>query len=453
MFARGGAAEQVSDRAWLQAMLDVEAALARACACAGRIPEADAATIAAACQAERFDIAALGAQGMGTGNPVLAMVEALRAALPERVADHVHRGATSQDILDTAAMLVAKRALEPIAADASGAAKACAQLAERHRETPMLGRTLLQQALPVTFGLKAAGWLAGIESARSDLLATAERALAVQLGGAVGTAAAFGEDGVSLVAGLAHELDLAEPALPWHTERGRVAGIASGLSLLAGALAKPARDVTLLAQGEVEEVRERPADGGGGSSTMPHKRNPVAAVAVLACAGRAPGLAATLHAAMVQEHERAAGAWQSEWETLSDLLRVVGSAAAGAREMLERLEVDGERMRANLRAAGDLVMAESVVSALAGQLGWWPAQELVRAAARRATTAGGTLREALLQTPEVSAVLAGPELDAALEPECYLGAAHAFVDRALARYRPAGLAGEHLEHLDRKEPQ
>jgi 3-carboxy-cis,cis-muconate cycloisomerase len=445
VFARGGAAEQVNDRAWLQAMLDVEAALARARALDGRIPEADAATIAAACQAERFDIAALGAQGMSTGNPVLAMVKALRATLPERVADHVHRGATSQDILDTAAMLVAKRALEPIAADASGAAKACAQLAERHRETPMLGRTLLQQALPVTFGLKAAGWLAGIESARSDLLATAERALAVQLGGAVGTAAAFGDDGVSLVAGLAHELDLAEPALPWHAERGRVAGIASALSLLAGALAKPARDVTLLAQGEVGEVRERPVDGGGGSSTMPHKRNPVAAVAVLACAGRAPGLAATLHAAMVQEHERAAGAWQSEWETLSDLLRVVGSAAAGAREMLERLEVDGERMRSNLRAAGDLVMAESVVRALAGQLGWWPAQELVRAAACRAATAGGTLREALLQTPEVRAVLAGPELDAALEPECYLGAARAFVDRALACYRPAGSWSERTQ--------
>jgi 3-carboxy-cis,cis-muconate cycloisomerase len=438
VFARGGAAEQVSDQAWLQAMLDVEAALARACARVGRIPEADAATIAAACQAERFDLAVLGAQGAGAGNPVLPMVRALRAVLPERVADHLHRGATSQDILDTAAMLVVKRALGPIAADTAGTAEACAELAERYRETPMLGRTLLQQALPVTFGLKAAGWLAGIESARRNLLATAEWALAVQLGGAVGASAALGEDGPAVAAGLARELDLAEPVLPWHTERGRVASVASGLSLLAGALAKPARDVTLLAQGEVAEVREDPGDGRGGSTTMPHKRNPVAAVAVLACAGRAPGLAATLHAAMVQEHERAAGAWQSEWEVLSDLLRVVGSAAAAAREMLECLEVDGERMRSNLRAAGDLVMAESVVSALAGRLGWWPAQELVQAAARRAAEAGGTLREALLQTPEVSATLGCAELDAALEPESYLGAAPVFIDRALAQYRPAG---------------
>jgi len=438
VFARGGVAEQVSDRAWLQAMLDVEAALARTRAREDQIPETHAGTIAAACQAERFDLAALGAQGARTGNPVLPMVGALRALLPERVADDLHRGATSQDILDTAAMLVTKRALGPIAADAADAAKACVGLAERHRNTPMLGRTLLQQALPVTFGLKAAGWLAGIQSARGNLLATAQWALAVQLGGAVGTAAALGEDGPAVAAGLARELDLAEPALPWHTERGRVASIASALSLLAGALAKPARDVTLLAQNEVCEVREGAGRDEGGSSTMPHKRNPVAAVAVLACAGRAPGLAMTLHAAMVQEHERAAGAWQSEWEALSDLLRLVGSAAAAAREMLEGLDVDGERMLSNLRAAGDLVMAESVVSALAEHLGWWRAQELVHAAARRAAESGGTLREALLRAPQVAAALGGAELDAALEPESYLGAARAFVDRALAHYCPAG---------------
>jgi 3-carboxy-cis,cis-muconate cycloisomerase len=451
VFARGEAAAQVSDRAWLQAMLDVEAALARARARTGELPAADAATIAAACRAERFDIASLGTQGASTGNPVLPVVRALRALLPERAANQVHRGATSQDILDTAAMLVTKRAFGPIAADAHGAANACAQLAERHRDTPMLGRTLLAQALPVTFGLKAAGWLAGIESARRNLLATAEWALASQLGGAVGTLAAFGENGVVVAAGLARELDLAEPALPWHTERGRVVSIASGLSLLAGALAKPARDVTLLAQGEVAEVREGSAgagdgpakaragqrEGDGGSSTMPHKRNPVAAVAVLACAARAPGLAASLHAAMVQEHERAAGGWQSEWETLSELLRLTGSAAASARAMLEDLEVDGERMRLNLQAAGDLVMAESVASALAERLGWWPAQELVRAAARRALATGGTLREALLAVPAATAALGDDGLDAALEPESYLGAAGALVDRALTEYRPA----------------
>jgi 3-carboxy-cis,cis-muconate cycloisomerase len=436
VFGLGGAAEQVSDRARLQAMLDVEAALARASAREGLMPAADAAAIADACRAERFDLAALGAQGAASGSPVLPMVRALRAALPGRVAENVHRGATSQDILDTAAMLVAKRALVPIAADSAAAANACAQLAERHRETLMLGRTLLQQALPLTFGLKAAGWLAGIESARRDLLLRAEHALAVQLGGAVGTAAALGRAGPVVAAELARELDLAAPALPWHTERGRVVELGSALSLLSGALAKPARDVTLLAQNEVAELRVRTAEDAGGSSTMPHKRNPVMAVAVLACAARVPGLTATLQTAMVQEHERAAGAWQSEWETLADLLRSVGSAAAAARELLETLEVDSERMRANLLAAGDLVMAESIVSSLASRLGWWSAQELVQAAAGRARDVGATLRETLLQTPAV-ADLETAELDAALKPESYLGAADVFVDRALAAYAPA----------------
>jgi 3-carboxy-cis,cis-muconate cycloisomerase len=438
VFARGAAAREVSDRAWLQAILDVEAALARVRSHEGRIPETDAAAIATACDAARFDLDELGRQGAATGNPVLPVVRALRAALPAHMAAHVHGGATSQDVLDTAAMLVTKRALAPIVQDAAGAAQACARLAERHRETPMLGRTLLQQALPVTFGLKAAGWLAGIESARRNLLATADWALAVQLGGAVGTSAALGRDGPSVAAALARELGLGEAALPWHTERGRPASIASALSVLAGALAKPARDVTLLAQDEVGELRERAPEDDGGSSTMPHKRNPVGAVAVLACAARAPGLVATLHAAMVQEQERATGAWQSEWEALSDLLRLVGSAAAAARGMLEGLEVDRERMRANLSAAGDLVMAESAVSVLAERLGWWPAQELVRGAAQRATERGGSLREALIDVPEVATALSADELDAALEPESYLGAAGAFVDRALAQYGRSG---------------
>jgi 3-carboxy-cis,cis-muconate cycloisomerase len=435
VFARGPAAAQVSDRAWLQAMLDVESALARVCAHRGAIPELAASAIAAVCESERFDLAALGREGVVTGNPVEPLVRALRAALPEEAAQYVHRGATSQDILDTAAMLVAKRTLDPIVSDADGAATVCVQLAERHRGTLMLGRTVLQQALPVTFGLKAAGWLVAIESARGNLVATAEWALAAQLGGAVGTLAAFGEGGPAVAGALARELDLAEPALPWHTDRVRPASLASALAVLAGALGKVARDVTLLAQNELAEVREGAADGRGRSSTMPHKRNPVAAVAVLACAGRAPGLAATMQAAMVQEHERAAGAWQTEWEAWSDLLRVAASAALAAREMLEGLEIDGARMRSNLGVAGDMVMAESVVSALADRLGWWGAQELVAAAAERAVEAGVALRKVLLETPELADALDARALDAALAPESYLGAASDFVDRALAAHR------------------
>jgi 3-carboxy-cis,cis-muconate cycloisomerase len=357
VFARGRTAAEVDDRAWLQAMLDFEAALARACARANLVPPAAAEAIVAACRAERFDAAQLGREASASGTPVIPLLRALRAELPEDAAAHVHRGATSQDVLDTAAMLVARRALVPLLDDARGAAFACAELAEAHRDSVLVGRTLLQPALPVTFGLKASQWLVGIDEAREQLAAIAGGVLAVQLGGAVGTLAALDGEGLAVTAEMARELELGEPTLPWHAVRVRPALLAGALGVLAGALGKVARDVTLLAKGEVGEARPRE---GGRSSAMPHKRNPVAAVSALACAQRVPGLVATIHSAMVQEHERAAGAWQAEWETFSDLLRLVGAEAAWTREMLETLEVDPERMRSNLDAAGDPVRSEGV---------------------------------------------------------------------------------------------
>jgi 3-carboxy-cis,cis-muconate cycloisomerase len=440
VFARGRTAAEVDDRAWLQAMLDFEAALARAGARAGLLPADEAETIAAACRAERFDVAQLGRDAGASGNPVVPLLRALRAELPEDAAAHLHRGATSQDVLDTAAMLVARRALVPLLDDASVAAAACARLAEGHRDSVLVGRTLLQQAPPLTFAVKASQWLVGVDEAREQLAAVAGGVLAVQLGGAVGTLAALDGEGPAVAAEMARELELGEPTLPWHAVRVRPAMLAGALGVLAGALGKVARDITLLAQGEVGEARPRE---GGGSSTMPHKRNPVAAVSALACAQRVPALVATIHSAMVQEHERAAGAWQAEWETLSDLLRLVGAEAAWAREMLETLEVDPERMRSNLEAAGDLVMAEGVATALAPRLGRGRAHELVEGAARRAGEEGRSLRDVLAELPEAAEHL-GPEgLDAALVPEAYLGAASELVERALAAHRKT------LDHQER----
>jgi 3-carboxy-cis,cis-muconate cycloisomerase len=345
IYARGPVGAQLSDGAWVQAMLDVEAALAWACAAQGLVPDDAAAEISSACRADRFDIEELGRAAADSATPVIGLVQALRAAVPEPVRGHVHLGATSQDIADTALMLLARRALEPLLADARAAADAAAGLAGAHRATPMIGRTLLQQALPITFGLRAAAWLTGIDEARRRLEAVRDNELAVQMGGPVG---AREPEIASHVAG---SLGLAEPVMPWQSIRGRPVALAASLGAFSGVLAKIARDVTLLAQQEVGEVREGGGPDRGGSSAMAHKRNPVGAVSVLACAKRTPGLVATALAAMEQEHERAAGAWQAEWGTYRELLVLTGSGAAWTRELLENLEVDAERMRANLAAA------------------------------------------------------------------------------------------------------
>ncbi len=286
---------------------------------------------------------------------MVPLVARLRAAVPEAVRPDVHLGATSQDIVDTALMLMARRALAPVLADAAGAADAAAGLAGAHRTTAMIGRTLLQQAVPTTFGLHTAGWLVGLDEARRRLADVAESALAVQMGGPVGAR------DPAIAGRVAAELGLAEPVVPWQAVRVRPAALAGALGALTGILAKVARDVTLLAQQEVGEVSEGGGPGRGGSSAMAHKRNPVGAVSVLACAKRVPGLVADLLAAMEQEYQRAAGAWQSEWGTLTELMGLTGSAAAWGRELLENLEVNSERMRANLGAspAGDAPLPEA----------------------------------------------------------------------------------------------
>ena len=421
-----------ADEAWLAAMLDFEAALATAEARAGLVPEEAARAIGAACRAEHFDLGELGRAARAAGNPVPALVRALTAAVGGEAAQNVHRGATSQDVLDTAAMLVARRTLELIDAELAGAAAASARLADAHRATPMVGRTLLQQAVPITFGVKVAGWLVGVGEARERL---ASIALPVQLGGAAGTLASLGADGVRVLGLLAEELELAEPVLPWHTTRAPVAQLGAALALAAGALEKVALDVVLMAQTEVGEVAEAPRDGRGGSSTLPQKRNPIGSVVAIGCARGVRGAASVLLGAMAQEHERAAGAWHAEWEALREALQLTAGTAAAMAEVLDGLEVQPERMRENLDAAGGLVLAEAVSTALADKLGRGEAHQRVEAASRRALDTGSPLRDVLLDTPGVSDHLSAREIDRALDPAGYLGSADEFVTRVLNRYR------------------
>jgi 3-carboxy-cis,cis-muconate cycloisomerase len=430
VLARGGVAAEVGDRAWLQAMLDVEAALARAQARAGLIAVEHAEAIAAACVADRFDAAAIGAEAASAGNPAVPLVVALTDAVQGEAAGHVHRGATSQDVLDSAAMLVAHRALGPLLGDLDGAARAAASLAAEHRETVMAGRTLLQQALPVTFGLKAAEWLAGLDDASARLDEVRRTRLAAQLGGAAGTLASLGEAGPEVLGAFAGELGLAEPPIAWHTIRVRPAELAAALGTACGVVAKIGRDVTLLAQTEVAEVHEG-VPGRGGSSTLPHKRNPVAAVSAVASAMRAPGLVAALLGAMAHEHERGAGPWHAEWRPFAELLEATGAACAWLRDCLEHLEVDPERMRANLELTHGALLAERVTTALAPALGRQIAHELVQAAAQAALAADRPLGDVLGEDDRVREHLDEREASRLLDPEQYLGATGELIDRAL----------------------
>lgn len=419
---------ELDDASLLQAMLDVEAALARAGADTGVLPEAAADAIVAHCRAERYDPAALGRAADAAGNPVVPLVRRLTAAVPEPARAWVHVGATSQDVLDTALGLVAVRALGPLLRHLDAAVDAAARLAETHRDTVMVARTLGQQAAPTTFGLKAAGWLTGLAEAR-DRLRQAGAAQPAQLGGAVGTLAAFGPAGPEVAERFAAHLGLPAAPLPWHTRRQPRLDLAAALGGLLAAAGKVALDVGLLAQTEIGEVTEGGV-GRGGSSAMPHKRNPVDSVLVSAAARRGPGLVATLFAAAVHEHERAAGAWHAEWEPLLDLLHCAGGAAGRCARMLAGLRVRPERMRANLDATDGLVLAEAVAARLAPAVGRDVAHDLVTRAAGEPS-----FRAALLADPGIRAHLSEAEVDEALDPYRWLGSAGRFVDRALAAVR------------------
>jgi 3-carboxy-cis,cis-muconate cycloisomerase len=454
VFARtssAGGAAVADDAAWLRSMLAAEAALARALERAGLAPAGAGAAVTRAADAADFgaaDLAELRQAGGLTGNPVPGLARVLSRKVADPAArGAVHHGATSQDIMDTAAMLLARDAIGAALADLTAAADAAARLAAGHRGTLMIGRTLLQQAVPVTFGLVAAGWLAGLDSAADGLAFVRDTRLAAQFGGAAGTLASLGGDGARVRTLLAEELGLADPPLPWHTERLRVIDVGAVAARACAALSKIARDVTLLAQTEVGEVSEGPGGeaggtGGprrGGSSAMPNKSNPVAAVAILGCAKQAPGLLATLVASAEQEYQRAAGAWHAEWQPYGQLLRLTVSAAAWARDLLGNLRVDAPRMAANLDAAGGLPLAERVTALLRDSLGAPQAHDLVATAAAQSASSGTPFRDVLLGTPEIGDKLAAAGISAAqlaeaLDPAGYLGASGAFITAALAAH-------------------
>ena len=434
-----------SDRGRLQGMLDFEAALARAEAHAGVIPAAAVAAIESQCDADAFDVDALANASALAGNTAIPLVKALTALVAKRdeaAARFVHWGATSQDAMDTGLVLQLRSALDLIEADLARLSVVLAALADGHKRTVLAGRTWLQQATPVTFGLKAAGALGAIDRHRARLRELRARLLVLQFGGASGTLAALGAEGMKVAAALADELKLGLPDVPWHSHRDRVAEVATALGLLVGTLGKLARDISLLMQTEVGEAFEPAAAGKGGSSTMPHKRNPVGCAAILAASIRVPGLVSVMLTAMVQEHERGLGDWHAEWDTLPEIVCLAAGALAQLAQVLEGLELDPARMAANLEATRGLILAEAVTMALGGRIGRLPAHHLVEGACRRAVNEGRHLREVLGEDPEVRKHLSPADLDRLLDPANYVGLAEALVNRALAARPEAKLAKE-----------
>ncbi|HVB23883.1 MAG TPA: 3-carboxy-cis,cis-muconate cycloisomerase [Ktedonobacteraceae bacterium] len=424
-----------SSEAHVRGMLVFEAALARAEARAGIIPQEAAIGIAASCKVELFDIPALYREAASAGTPAIPLVRLLTARIEGDARQYVHWGATSQDAIDTAIMLQMRDGLDLLVEGLLAICAVCAALAEQHRQTLMVGRTLLQQALPITFGLKAARWLALVVRQVHALRACRKQTLAVQLGGAAGTLAAFGDKGLLVLKLVAEELSLPVPDLPWHAERDRIAEIATALGIVSGAMAKIAEDVVLLAQTEVGEASEGTAPGKGGSSAMPQKHNPVDATGAIASARLAIGVVPVILAAMAQEHERAVGGWQVEWSAIPDLFRFTASAVNRVHSAVDGLKVFPERMQANLNLTGGLIMAESLTMALAPHLGRPDAQRIVQATCEQAVKSGVDLRQVVMEHAQVRAVLSPAEIDLALDPAQYLGSTDAFINRALDAYR------------------
>jgi 3-carboxy-cis,cis-muconate cycloisomerase len=423
------------DVACLQHMLDFEAALARAEAANGIIPTSAADTIAKACKASSFDLGALAEAATRSGNLAIPLVKALTAEVAKAGADaarYVHWGATSQDVIDTAAMLTLRAATDALLGDIDRAITGFAKLARRHRNTPVVARTWLQHALPMPFGLKLAEYAAALHRSRTRLRRFHSEGLALQFGGAAGTLAALGDKGLLVAERLAQELRLPLPDAPWHTHRDRIAEAASVFAILSGSCGKIARDVQLMMQTDVAEAFEPSGEGRGGSSTMPHKRNPVVAATALAAATIAPNLAATIFAAQVQDHERSAGPWHAEWPTMPMLQLITSGALAATVDIAEGLEVDAARMCVNLDATHGLIMAEAVTMALAERIGKSEAHHLMEAASNRAVAEKTDLRDVLIKDPDISSHLSADKLEKLFEPMAYQGVSQTLIDRLLA---------------------
>ena len=425
------------DHGRVQAMLDFEAALARAQASTGLIPSSAVAPIEAACRAELYDFEALGLAIASAGNSAIPLVKALGkqiASVSPEAERYVHLGATSQDVMDSGLVLQLRAALELIEQDLQQLGEVLAQQAQRYATTPLAGRTWLQQATPVTLGMKIAGWLGAVTRSRQRLQALKPRLLSLQFGGASGTLAALGDQALPVAHALAAELKLALPDQPWHTQRDRLVEFGAVLGLVAGSLGKMGRDISLLMQTEEAEVFEPSAPGKGGSSTMPHKRNPVGSAVLISAATRVPGLLSTLFSAMPQEHERSLGLWHAEWETLPQICCSVAGALAQALNIAQGLEVDAQRMAQNLDLTHGLVLAEAVSIELAQRVGRETAHHLLEQCCKRAVAEHRHLRAVLGDEPEITAQLSAAELDRLLDPAHYLGQATTWVERARAEH-------------------
>ncbi|PMV81716.1 MULTISPECIES: 3-carboxy-cis,cis-muconate cycloisomerase [unclassified Pseudomonas] len=429
--------EVFCDQGRVQAMLDFEAALARAEAQVGLIPLSAVASIAAACQAGHYDFSALGEAIASAGNSAIPLVKALGKQVAANDAEaerYVHLGATSQDVMDTGLVLQLRRALALIESDLAQLGETLATRALRFVATPLAGRTWLQHATPVTLGMKIAGWLGAVTRSRQRLQELKPRLLVLQFGGASGTLAALGEQAMPIAEALAGELQLTLPDQPWHTQRDRLVEFGAVLGLIAGSLGKLGRDISLLMQTEAGEVFEPSAPGKGGSSTMPHKRNPVGAAVLIGAATRVPGLLSTLFSAMPQEHERSLGLWHAEWETLPEICCLVSGSLKQALLVADGLEVDADRMARNLDLTQGLVLAEAVSIVLAQRVGRDTAHHLLERCCKRAVAEQRHLRAVLGEESQVTAELSALELDRLLDPAHYLGQAHTWVERAVAEH-------------------
>ena len=437
--ARGSAlAEIFSDARTVQGMLDFEAALARAEAQAGVVPASAVAPIEAACDAARIDAAALAQAAAGAGNLAIPLVKQLTAAVKAadgEAARYVHWGATSQDAIDTGFVLQLRDALDWTQERLDALLAALARQAERYQDTVMPGRTWMQHALPVTFGLKLAGTLDALLRWRRRLDAVRAGALTLQFGGAAGTLASLGDDALAVAGLLARELDLAQADTPWHSQRDRLLEVGHWYAGVCGTLGKFAGDFALLMQTEVAEVGEPVAEGRGGSSAMPHKRNPVGCAAILTAAQRTPGLMATLYGGQVQQHERALGGWQAEWEVLPELLMLTGGALVQAAQLVEGMRVDVDKMRADLDITHGLIMAESATLALAVHVGKQAAHHHIESLCHRALDEKRPLLSLLSADAQMRAHFSEKQLTQLLDPARGTGSAHAFVRQVLARYK------------------
>ena len=439
LFGDADAAAHLSDDARLQAMLDVEVALVEVEAELGIVPGAAVGPIRTAARSDLYNRDEIAREAADDGNLAIPLVRHLTervATIDADAARYVHWGATSQDILDTGLVLQLQRAVPIILSHLDRASAAAAQHARTHIDTVMPGRTWLQHATPITFGLKAAGWLEALDRDRAALAGALEQARVAQFGGASGTLAALGERGPAVAELLAARLRLTAADMAWHAHRDRLVRLACALGITCGTLAKIARDLSLLAQTEVGEATETRRRGGG-SSTMPHKQNPVSASIVLAAALRAPGLVATMMAAMPQEHERGLGGWQAEWVALPELVLLTAGASRAMADALDGLAVNPARMRENLALTG-LIASEAFAMALAAHIGRADAHALVQEAARRAGAGGTTITDALAADPDVSRHFSRAEIDRHLLAEPYVGAARTIVERVLARRKAFG---------------